>query len=209
MSNISDLESAIKRIEDTLDTIDERTNVLERLHSKEGIDELRMQIVRERREKKKLERKREWLLGLIGRILESRSILKRYFEEEALYEKDGKLYIIHDGRTYPADLPFGIFQPKDDAKTAWLKSEKDLMDARLLEKKFEEWDDLFDPKELERQLTKINGLSREELDALIEDIGKRLERFKAGYMDTSTGEGGVSQAPGAPRFPPMRPRGGR
>lgn len=185
-----DLCRAIKRIEETLDAIDERTDVLERLHANEGIDELRAQVVRERCEKEELERIRKWLPGLIDRILESRSILKRYFEDDALYEKDGRVYIIHDGRTYPADLSFGIYQPKVDAKTAWLKSENDLMDARFLERRLEDWNALFDPKELERQQTRISGLSREELDALTEDIGKKLKRFKAGYPDTSAGEGG-------------------
>ena len=190
MAGTWDLLRAIKRIEETLDAIDERTDVLERLHVNEGIDELRTQVVRERREKEELERIRKWLPGLIDRILESRSILKRYFEEDALYEKAGRVFIIHNGRTYPADLSSGIFQPKDDAKTAWLKSEKDLMDARLLERRLEDWNALFDPKELERQQTRISGLSREELDALTEDIGERLERFKTGYPDTSAGEGG-------------------
>jgi len=190
MSQISDLCSAIARIEETLEAIDERTAVLERFHANEEIDELRAQVVRERREKKELERKREWLPGVIDRILESRSILKRYFEEDALYEMDGRLYIIHNGRTFPADLSFGIFHPIDDAKTTWLKSEKDLMDARLLERKLAEWDAQFDPKELERQQARIGGLSHKELDTLIEDIGKKLKRFKAGYPDTSAGEGG-------------------
>ena len=190
MAGTWDILHAIKRIEETLDAIDERTAVLERLHANEGIDELRAQVVQERREKEELERIREWLPGLIDRILESRSILKRYFEDDALYEKDGRVYIIHDGRTYPADLSFGIFQPKVDAKTAWLKSENDLMDARFLERRLEDWNALFDPKELERQQTRISGLSREELDALTEDIGKKLKRFKAGYPDTSAGEGG-------------------
>ena len=190
MAGTWDILHAIKRIEETLDAIDERTAVLERLHANEGIDELRAQVVQERREKEELERIREWLPGLIDRILESRSILKRYFEEDALYEKDGRVYIIHDGRTYPADLSFGIYQPKVDAKTAWLKSENDLMDARFLERRLEDWNALFDPKELERQQTRISGLSREELDALTEDIGKKLKRFKAGYPDTSAGEGG-------------------
>jgi len=186
--------------DDDLGSLKDRIEIIERLLLPKITAEQREAVEQELREEKsrkaelvQLERDRDQTQDLLMRIYETRSILKRYFEEDALYEKDGHLYIIHNGRTYPADFSFGIFQPLNDAKTAWLKSEKDLMDARFLERRLDDWHALFDPDEIVELNTRIGELSREELDELIEDLEGRLERFNKGYAgkyDASDNEEG-------------------
>ena len=185
MSRKSRLRDSIYLIHQTLDALDERTEVLERFLAVEGIDKVRAQVVRERQERKRceaelgeLEREREKLLQQIDLILEARSILEEYLDIEVV-EIDRKIYEIRDGEYIHPSIPYGMLALDNKAKHAGVGGVSGLMDRDLKEKKLAEWDSRFDIKELEDMKARIDGLSREEVEELHGELEAREKAFSS------------------------------
>jgi len=189
MSRKSRLRDSLVLIHQTLDALDERTEVLERFLAVEGIDKVRAQVVRERQERKRREaelrmlgREREKLMQKIDWILEARSILEEYFDIEVV-EIDGRIFEVRDGEYIHPSVPYGILALDNKAKHAGVGCVSGLMDRDLKEKKLAEWDRTFDPKELEDLKARINEFSTEELNKLQGELGARSDSFQSKLPD--------------------------
>ncbi|MDP7494661.1 MAG: hypothetical protein QGG26_16975 [Candidatus Undinarchaeales archaeon] len=179
-----------------------RIEVLERLLLSEVPEEQRKAVEsdilkreRDAGESEQLEREREWLRKLLNRIHGARWILKNFIERDAVYvdNRDGHTYVIRDGRTLHVGAPYGFLSLTQEANAAGLKSHKDLMDTKLLERRLDDWNALFDYDEIVELNAKVDDLLPEVVDALTEDYEERCKRFHAGYPDAPSGGEGSTE----------------
>ena len=169
--------------------LEDRVEILERLLLSDVPGEQRKVVesdILERKrnagESKQLERDRKKLQQRIDWILEARSILEEYLDIEVV-EIGGRFFEVRDEEYIHPSVPYGMLALSNKANHAGVGCVSGLMDRDLKEKKLAEWDNTFDPKELEELKARINEFSTEELDKLQGELETRYDTFQSKLLD--------------------------